>query len=71
MQRPITGFIQDEQGYWIAQLSCGHHQHVRHRPPLVERLWVLTESGRHSRLGQVLNCLHCEPIQGPLKHSAD
>jgi hypothetical protein len=29
----ITGFHQDEEANWVAELSCGHQQHVRHRPP--------------------------------------
>lgn len=72
MRQTIVGFKQDEFGDWVALLSCGHPQHVRHRPPLVERPWVLTESGRQSRLGQVLNCLSCEPSpQNGLGQSAD
>jgi hypothetical protein len=31
--RPIVGFHQDEHQDWVAELSCGHNQHVRHRPP--------------------------------------
>ena len=30
MQRKITGFHLDEEGYWVAELECGHNQHVRH-----------------------------------------
>ena len=29
----ITGFHQDAAGDWVAELACGHAQHVRHRPP--------------------------------------
>lgn len=66
MQRKIKGFILDEEGHWVAELECGHTQHVRHNPPLVERPWVLTEEGRQSRLGAVLNCKHCDaPFGSP------
>lgn len=60
MIQRIVGFHQDEEGDWIADLACGHGQHVRHQPPLTTRPWVLTEVGRSGRLGQVLNCLKCE-----------
>lgn len=56
----IVGFDRDEEGHWVALLSCGHRQHVRHDPPLVEREWVLTEAGRAGRLGVVLRCVRCE-----------
>ena len=52
MRRKITGFHLDEEGHWVAELECGHNQHVRHDPPYVERPWVITEHGRRSRLGQ-------------------
>lgn len=29
----------------MAFLSCGHKQHVRHRPPFFERPWITTERG--------------------------
>ena len=56
MKRRIAGFYEDVEGYFIAMLECGHEQHVRHKPPLVERPWVLTETGRQSRIGFELNC---------------
>jgi hypothetical protein len=28
-----VGYHQDEEQNWVAELSCGHQQHVRHRPP--------------------------------------
>ena len=33
----IIGFHQDEETNWVAELSCGHQQPVRHRPPFTER----------------------------------
>jgi hypothetical protein len=63
----ITDFTQDEEGHWVAILACGHRQHMRHNPPLVERPWVLTSAGRATRLGQSLNCLHCPDPKRPLR----
>lgn len=60
MKRRIAGFYEDVEGYFIAMLECGHEQHVRHKPPLVERPWVLTEAGRQSRIGFELNCRECD-----------
>ncbi len=60
MQRRIIGFHQDEHGDWVADLACGHGQHVRHQPPFVSRPWVVTEKGRAGHLGQTLDCKKCE-----------
>lgn len=57
--RAIAGYHRDEKGDWVADLECGHPQHVRHRPPMEERPWVLTDEGRASHLGTKLNCLYC------------
>jgi hypothetical protein len=45
MDRRITGFHQDEESFWVAELECGHNQHVRHRPPIVVLYWVNHEKG--------------------------
>lgn len=60
MQQPIVGFHQDEQGDWVADLACGHGQHVRHQPPFVSRPWVLTREGRRRFLGEFLPCKKCD-----------
>ena len=60
MRQRITGFVQDELGDWVAELACGHRQHVRHRPPWSERPWVVSESGRASMLGTLLECPLCD-----------
>jgi hypothetical protein len=60
MEQRIVGFHTDEQGDWIADLACGHGQHVRHQPPFVSRPWVVTAEGRRQHLGQVLDCKKCE-----------
>ena len=44
----------------MAELACGHQQHVRHDPPWQVRNWVTTEEGRRSRVGTTLECPKCE-----------
>jgi hypothetical protein len=58
MKQAIVAFEKDEIGDCRAVLSCGHRQHVRHNPPLVERPWVLTAVGRARFIGYELDCLH-------------
>ncbi|WP_417520088.1 DUF3565 domain-containing protein [Minwuia sp.] len=65
MNRKIIHFRQDEEGDWIAELACGHSQHVRHRPPFVEREWVMTEAGRKARLGDAMACRSCDRLELP------
>lgn len=60
MQRAITGYHQDEAGDWVAELACGHAQHVRHRPPFEQRPWVHSEQGRAERIGTPLTCPLCD-----------
>jgi len=60
MLRPITGYHLDEEGHWVAELECGHNQHVRHDPPWQMRPWVTTEAGRRAQLGGHLQCLECD-----------
>lgn len=60
MLRRMVGFHLDEHGDWVADLECGHTQHVRHQPPWQLRPWVMTEEGRDSKLGQELDCKKCE-----------
>jgi hypothetical protein len=57
--RQITGYHLDDEGHWVAQLSCGHNQHVRHDPPWEQRPWVLSPNGRDTMLGFELNCAKC------------
>lgn len=57
--RTIVGFTQDEEDHWVALLSCGHRQHVRHDPPMQNRPWVSSPDGRESRLGAPLHCMVC------------
>lgn len=60
MKRQIIGFHQDEHADWVADLACGHTQHVRHQPPWQQRPWVTTAEGRRSRLGVELDCKKCD-----------
>ncbi|WP_437944951.1 DUF3565 domain-containing protein [Sorangium sp. So ce296] len=65
MLRPITGYHRDDAGDWVAELSCGHGQHVRHKPPFLLRPWVLTAEGRASMLGTELDCARCDRLDMP------
>jgi hypothetical protein len=65
VRRAITGFHQDEVGDWVAELECGHGQHVRHNPPWQERPWVVTSAGRAERVGAELECPLCDRGEPP------
>jgi hypothetical protein len=60
MMRKIVDFHQDQAGDWVADLECGHTQHVRHHPPFELRPWVVTPEGRESKLGVKLDCKKCD-----------
>ena len=60
MDRPIVGFHLDEHGAWVAELACGHFQHVRHDPPWINRPWTQTPAGRAGVLSRVLACRKCD-----------
>ncbi len=60
MDQRIIGFHQDDEQHWIAELECGHNQHVRHAPPWTNRPWVVSAAGRNSTLGKVLGCRKCD-----------
>jgi hypothetical protein len=70
MERRIIGFQQDEESHWVADLECGHSQHVRHDPPWQTRPWVLSPSSRDEHLGSVLDCKLCD-VPRTLKPSKD
>ena len=57
--RRIVGFHRDDEGPWVAELECGHNQHVRHDPPWQNRPWVVSEPGRAGMLGSTLVCALC------------
>ena len=56
MGRRIAGFYQGEESFWVAELECGHKQHVRHNPPMTLSHWVNDEKGRKERVGTFLLC---------------
>jgi tellurite resistance-related uncharacterized protein len=68
--RTILEFHQDEESDWVADLSCLHGQHVRHRPPFNDRAWVETAGGRASRVGTEIDCPLCDRAELPdmLRH---
>jgi hypothetical protein len=57
--RSIVGFHQDDEGHWVAELECGHSQHMRHDPPWQDRSWVLTDEGRARFVGVLVECRLC------------
>ena len=65
MKQPIVRYHTDDEGHWVAQLTCGHNQHVRHDPPWMIREWVVTESGRQKMVGYLLDCVKCEELAPP------
>ncbi|MGB2623298.1 MAG: DUF3565 domain-containing protein, partial [Candidatus Acidiferrum sp.] len=52
-------FHLDERQDWVAELECGHQQHVRHNPPWMSREWVTTAEGRAEHTGHELICVAC------------
>ena len=60
MKQVIIEFHLDEFDDWVADLSCGHTQHVRHDPPWQNRDWVISEQGRADKIGYELDCLECD-----------
>jgi hypothetical protein len=67
-ERAIVGFHRDEQDDWIAELECGHGQHLRHRPWEL-RPWVMTAEGRREHMGKALRCRLCDEACGPKRWS--
>jgi len=67
MKQAICDYHQDEYHDWVAELRCGHFQHVRHKPPFINRPWVMSLSGRQRMLGHLLHCKKCDA--GAIKDS--
>ena len=65
MKQPIVGYHIADENHWVADLACGHGQHVRHDPPWMARDWVTTAEGRASRLGVDLECTRCDESPQP------
>ncbi len=62
-QQAIIGFHQDEEGHWVAELTCGHGQHMRHQPPWQNCEWVLQEASRLGKLGTLIECAKCSWVE--------
>ncbi len=60
MKQAMTAYHQDELGDWVAELVCGHFQHVRHKPPWQNRPGVVSAAGREKMLGYELDCKKCD-----------
>jgi Protein of unknown function (DUF3565) len=60
--RKIVDYHLDECFDWVADLECGHQQHVRHNPPWTIRHWVTTPQGRWAHIGQELLCSVCSLV---------
>jgi hypothetical protein len=60
VEQPIVGYHLDEDRHWVAELGCGHFQHVRHDPPWQNRPWTQTAEGRATAIGQRLACIKCD-----------
>lgn len=69
--RRIVAFHQDEESHWVADLECGHTQHVRHDPPWQVRPWVITADGRRGFIGATLNCVECDRAASSRADQAD
>lgn len=65
MNTVIAAFHQDDALDWVADLGCGHRQHMRHRPPWTERAWVTTAEGRAGKIGAAVDCSLCDAIALP------
>lgn len=71
MDKRIAGYHLDEENHWVAELECGHNQHVRHNPPWTNRPWVVTKAGRAEKFGAILRCKKCDEGAPPDRPSVD
>jgi len=60
MKQAIIGYHKDEENDWVAELGCGHFQHVRHNPPWSERPWTESQKDRSAMIGFMLDCKKCD-----------
>ena len=67
MDKRIVGYHVDAENDWVAELECGHFQHVRHNPPWINRPWVTSPEGRSSMLGRTISCKKCDDGAPPDK----
>jgi tellurite resistance-related uncharacterized protein len=61
----MTGFRRDDDGEWVAELSCLHAQHIRHRPPFSDAPWIEDDDERSRRVGEPLDCPLCDRAELP------
>jgi tellurite methyltransferase len=66
VERLIYGFHRDEENDWVAEISCGHDQHMRHRPPFQLREWTTDAAGRDSHVETPIGCSLCDRTEMPL-----
>ncbi|WP_349255317.1 DUF3565 domain-containing protein [Spectribacter hydrogenooxidans] len=53
----MVDYHRGEERHWVAELACGHNQHVRQNLPWAQRPWVTTaavRAGRAERLPTVI-----------------
>ncbi len=62
MKQKILTFHRDEEDHWVADLECGHKQHVRHDPPFHPRQWVTDQKQREQQKGEKLDCKRCDEV---------
>ncbi|MBT8768099.1 DUF3565 domain-containing protein [Metapseudomonas boanensis] len=67
----LIGLRQDDDGHWVAVLSCGHTQHLRHQPPWQSRTWVLDPEQRQAQLGRLFPCGWCAQGIAPVPKKED
>ncbi len=65
VERTIMGFHEDDRGDHVAELACGHGQHVRHQPPFRLRPWIVDPGERAERIGATLDCPLCDRAERP------
>lgn len=65
MIRTIDGFHRDDAGDWVAELSCLHNQHIRHRPPFQNFEWIDSTADRQARIGTAIECPLCDRAELP------
>jgi len=63
--RSISGFHSDGHDGWVAELSCFHHQLVRHISPHHPRPWEPEPEGRAGGVGSPIDCRLCERAELP------
>jgi tellurite resistance-related uncharacterized protein len=59
-QAAIESFRRESDTAWVAELDCGHTQHIRHAPPFKLAPWVIDEQGRAEHVGALLPCPLCK-----------